>query len=37
MEKGTGKGQSLWHIGWNEVGGFIDWLEANYEIKKKNT
>lgn len=23
------------HIGWIGVGVFIDWLEANYEIKKK--
>ena len=23
------------HIGWAVVGDFIDWLEENYEIKKK--
>ncbi len=24
------------HIGWSGVGQFIDWLESEYEIKKKN-
>lgn len=32
MGENTGNG---WHIGWIGVGAFIDWLEANYEIKKK--
>ena len=24
------------HIGWHGVGLFIDWLEANYDIRKKD-
>lgn len=24
-----------WHMGWQEVGKFIDWLEENYIIQKK--
>ena len=24
-----------WHIGWMEVGNFIDWLEQNYNITPK--
>ncbi len=23
------------HMGWMQVGDFIDWLEANYNIKEK--
>jgi hypothetical protein len=34
LEK-TDKGIRLWHIGWGEVGDFVDWLEQNYEINKK--
>ena len=29
------EGQHLSHIGWSGVGDFIDWLELNYDIKKK--
>ena len=28
-------GCNLSHIGWAGVGDFIDWLEANYEITKR--
>lgn len=24
-----------WHLGWVDVGNYIDFLEANYEIKRK--
>ncbi|MCK5603875.1 hypothetical protein KAR91_18455 [Candidatus Pacearchaeota archaeon] len=24
------------HIGWSGVGSFIDWLESNYELTKKD-
>lgn len=27
--------RGCWHIGWKDVGDFIDYLEENYEIKKK--
>ena len=29
-------GCNLSHIGWAGVGDFVDWLEANYEMKKKD-
>lgn len=29
------KEEHLSHIGWSGVGKFIDWLEANYAITKK--
>jgi hypothetical protein len=35
MEESTGNGVRPPHVGWAEVGDFIDWLEKNYEIKKK--
>lgn len=27
---------SCWHIGWHDFGKFIDYLEQNYEIKRKS-
>jgi hypothetical protein len=35
MEEGTSTGNRKWHIGWAAVGDYIDWLEENYDIKKK--
>ena len=29
------KAGDAWHIGWQDVGLFIDWLEENYSIVKK--
>ena len=37
MQEGSDKDQRCWHIGWAGVGDYIDWLEKNYEIKKKET
>ena len=25
-----------WHVGWLDIGEYIDFLEANYEITRKN-
>ncbi len=25
-----------YHIGWQDVGNFIDWLEENYTLEKKD-
>lgn len=33
LQDETGSG---WHIGWIGVGCFVDWIENNYEITKKN-
>lgn len=33
--EGHDKKGHCWHIGWADVGAFIDWLEDNYDIKKK--
>jgi len=30
-----GVDDNRWHIGWQGIGNFIDWLEANYTIEKK--
>ena len=35
MEENTDEGNRLYHIGWGELGDFIDWLEENYYIEKK--
>lgn len=37
MEASAGEGRSLMHIGWHDFGKFIDYLESNYNIKKKDT
>ena len=37
MEASAGEGNSLWHIGWYDFGRFIDYLEWNYDIKRKDT
>ena len=31
----TGYGRA-WHVGWLDIGEYIDFLEANYEITRKN-
>jgi len=36
MQEGTDKPNRLGHIGWGEVGDFIDWLEDNYKIEKRD-